>query len=176
MQVFLAPCCSKGGAVPVISEILFSCVHPKNCPCMFPKLSLMSAAQSQMGNHQMFSTWAVSLGMWGSSRCILPSLTLKDGKWHRSGTPGQKCLSPGFPQPGAYKFSYFVKKCSPLVEDRIRWYVEVLTQICQSQASRLQLCSVGNEKPFQQVVHLNSILNSSSDVCICIPVGMQREL
>lgn len=114
----------------------------------------------------------VRCGMWGCNGCILPSLTQSEGKWHTNDSPGQKCLSWGFPQPEAYfiwpSFVILCIKCSALIEDRIRCYVEVLTQICQSQGSRPHLRSVGNERPFHQVVHLkpSSILNSSSTVCI----------
>lgn len=110
MQVLLAPCCCKGRTVHITSEVLFSCVHPKNSLCMFSKLFLMSTTQRQVANHQIFSTWAVRCGRWGCNKCILPSVMLSECRWHTSGPPGQKCLSGGFPHPGAHRFSYFVYK------------------------------------------------------------------
>lgn len=68
-------------------------------------------------------------------------------------------------------------KCNQLVEKGISWYVQMLTYICQSRASRLHLFSVGSERPFQQAGHLksSSSLNSSSNKCVS-PAGIEREL
>lgn len=130
---------------------------------------------SQIGKHQVFRTWTESCGIWGGKTCLLSSLTLSEGKWH---TWSELCVS----RCVEYCLGYIDRtgqdilirplytvafhrlepmtsvilyiKFSQIVEKTISRYVEMLTWICESQASRPHLCSVGRERPLQQAVPL----------------------
>lgn len=122
----------------------------------FPAIHGMNCL-SQIGKHQVFSTWTESCGIWGGSElCVSRCIEYCLGYIDRTGQDIliRPLYTVAFHRLEPMTSVILYTKFSQIIEKTISRYVEMLTWICESQASRPHFCSVGRERPLPQAVPL----------------------